>query len=190
MLAEIPDWEQLRLLEAMQTIEQLLTPDFKYSEPFILRSHAPGDIGWIINKHGMLYSREYGWDERFEAAVSQIADDFIHNYKPKKEHCWIAEMSGENVGSIVLAQENDTTAKIGLLIVDPKARGVGLGSRLVEEAIRFARRAGYQKIVLWTNHVLIAARNIYRNKGFQLVYEEEHSNFGPKLTGETWELQL
>lgn len=190
MLAEIPDADQQRLLEAMQTVERLLTSDFKYAEPFMLRSHFPGDMGWIIYKHGVLYSREYGWDERFEAAVSQIAADFINNYNPEKEHCWIAEMGGDNVGSIVLAQENENTARIRLLIVDPKARGMGVGSRLVEEAVRFAKRKGYQRIVLWTNHVLKEARHIYRSKGFQLVFEEEHNNFGPTLIGETWELQL
>ncbi|MEK4513250.1 GNAT family N-acetyltransferase [Paenibacillus anaericanus] len=190
MLSELSEGDQVQLFKAMQTIEKLLTKDFKYSKPFILRPHEPGDMGWIVHKHGVLYAQEYGWDERFEASVLQIATEFINNYNPKQERCWIAEMNGEIVGSIVVVQESDTIAKLRLLIVDPKARGMGLGTRLVEEAIQFAKRAKYQKLVLWTNHVLKEARHIYRKAGFTLVAEEKHSNYGPEVIGETWELIL
>ncbi|WP_255298246.1 GNAT family N-acetyltransferase [Brevibacillus dissolubilis] len=147
-------------------------------------------MGWIVHKHGVLYSQEYGWDERFEALVSQIAADFINNYHPQKERCWIAEMNGEVVGSVLIVQESEAVAKLRLLLVDPKARGLGLGTRLTEEAIRFAKRTGYEKIVLWTNRVLKEARHIYEKLGFKLIAEEKHNSFGHELVGETWELTL
>lgn len=190
MLSDLSEEDQQCLLNAMQNIESVLTKRFKFSEPFFFRAHEPGDMGWIVHKHGVLYSQEYGWDERFEALVSQIAADFINNYNPQKQRCWIAEMNGENVGSVMIVQESETVAKLRLLLVDPKARGLGLGTRLVEEAIRFARRTGYKKIVLWTNSVLKEARHIYQKSGFKLVAEEKHHSYGQELVGETWELTL
>ena len=190
MLGHLSEQDQHRLIQAMRTIEQLLGEGLEYSEPYVLRQHEPGDLGWVIHMHGRLYAEEYGWDERFEALVARICSDFIDRYNPDRERCWIAEMDGQIVGSVMLVRENEETAKLRLLLVDPRARGLGLGTRLVDECIRFARRKGYKRIVLWTNHVLVAARNIYRKAGFVLVKEEPHRNFGPELIGETWELSL
>lgn len=190
MLNDLSEEQQQRLLKAMQTIENMLTKGFKYSEPFFLRSHESGDMGWVTHRHGVLYAQEYGWDEHFEALVAQITADFINNYNPERERCWIAEMDGEIVGSVFVVQSSETVAKLRLLLVEPKARGLGSGTRLVEECIRFARRRGYQKLMLWTNSVLLEARHIYRKTGFQLVAEEAHHSFGHDLIGETWELVL
>jgi len=190
MLNHLSEQDQNRLIQAMNTIEQLLGEGLNDSEPYILRQHEPGDMGWIVHMHGRFYAEEYGWDERFEALVAQICADFIRRYNPDRERCWIAEMDGQVVGSVMVVQESEDTAKIRLLVVDPRARGLGLGKRLVDECIRFARRKGYKKIVLWTNHVLVAARNIYQKAGFVKVKEEPHRNFGPELIGETWELTL
>ncbi len=190
MLDGLGNGDQQRLLVAMGTIEGVLDKGLKYAEPFFLRTHEPGDMGWIVHRHGVLYAQEYGWDERFEALVAQIVSDFITAYNPARERCWIAEMNGQVVGSVFVVQADDTTAKLRLLLVEPTARGLGLGSRLVEECIRFARRAGYQKLMLWTNSVLVEARRIYEKAGFALVAAEEHHSFGHDLVGETWELVL
>jgi DNA-binding MarR family transcriptional regulator/GNAT superfamily N-acetyltransferase len=190
MLSEHSEEEQQRLLKAMQTIESILDKSFKFSEPFFLRSHEVGDMGWVVHRHGILYAQEYGWDEHFEALVAQIVADFIKNYNPARERCWIAEMNGEIVGSVFVVQASETVAKLRLLLVEPKARGLGLGTRLVEECIRFARRKGYHKLMLWTNSVLLEARHIYQKKGFTLVEQEEHHSYGHDLVGETWELSL
>ncbi len=190
MLKDLSEEEQRRLLEAVQTIEGVLTKGFKFSEPFFLRTHEPGDMGWVVHRHGVLYAREYGWDERFEALVAQIVADFINNFDPAEERCWIAEMGGERVGCVFLVKASDTVAKLRLLLVEPEARRLGLGSRLVEECIRFARARGYKTLTLWTNSVLDAARHIYEQKGFRLVEEEEHHSFGKDLVGQNWELVL
>ncbi len=190
MLNDLSEGDQQRLLKAMDTIEGVLSKGFKYSEPFFLRSHEPGDMGWVTHRHGVLYAEEYGWDEHFEALVAHIVADFINNYKPERERCWIAEVNGEIVGSVFVVQANETDAKLRLLLVEPKARGLGLGTRLVEECIRFARRRGYQRLVLWTNNVLVEARHIYEKTGFKLVAQEAHHSFGHDLVGETWELLL
>ncbi|UOE56007.1 MarR family transcriptional regulator [Cytobacillus oceanisediminis] len=192
LLGKLSESEQQQLINAMKTVEGLISKNesLKFSGPYFLRQHEPGDMGWVVHKHGLLYSQEYGWDERFEALVSQIAADFINNYNPKRERCWIAEMNGEIVGSIFVVEGSEDTAKLRLLIVDQKARGLGLGSQLVEECINFSKQAGYKKLVLWTNSVLKEARLIYQKKGFQLVKEEKHHSFGHDLVGETWELLL
>jgi DNA-binding MarR family transcriptional regulator/N-acetylglutamate synthase-like GNAT family acetyltransferase len=190
MLNDLSEEEQRSLLKAMQTVENLLTKELKYSEPFFLRSPEIGDMGWVAHRHGVLYAQEYGWNEHFEALVAQIVADFINNYNHERERCWIAEMDGEIVGSAFVTQSSETVAKLRLLLVEPKARGLGLGTRLVEECIRFARRCGYQKLVLWTNSVLLEARHIYKKTGFKLIAEEAHHSFGHDLIGETWELVL
>lgn len=155
-----------------------------------LRRHKPGDLGWIIYRHSALYAKEYGWDGSFEALVADIAASFIRNYDPEYERCWIAELDGEMVGSVVLVRKSKTVAQLRLLLVEPKARGIGLGTRLVRSCERFARRAGYRKIMLWTNDVLHAARHIYEGAGYRLVREEPHYSFGHKLVGQFWELKL
>jgi DNA-binding MarR family transcriptional regulator/GNAT superfamily N-acetyltransferase len=190
MLNGLAEQDQQRLLKAMQTIQSLLDGTFRFAEPFVLRAHEPGDMGWVAHRHGVLYSQEYGWDQQFEALVAQIVSDFIKHFKPDRERCWIAEMDGEIVGSVFVVQAGDTVAKLRLLLVEPKARGLGLGGRLVDECIRFARRAGYQKLTLWTNSILVEARHIYQNKGFTLVSQEPHHSFGHDLVGENWDLAL
>ena len=190
MLEGLSEGDQRRLLEAMQTIEGILEKGFKFSEPFVLRPPEPGDMGWVVQRHGLLYAQEYGWDERFEALVARIVADFVDDYVPARERCWIAEIGGERVGCVFLVRASDTVAKLRLLLVEPRARGLGLGTRLVEECIRFARRTGYKTLTLWTNSVLDAARHIYEMHGFTLVEEEGHRSFGRDLVGQTWELTL
>ncbi|CAN5740784.1 helix-turn-helix domain-containing GNAT family N-acetyltransferase [soil metagenome] len=190
MLESLPMGGQERLVGAMRTIEGLLGARPEPEVPYILRPHWPGDMGWVVHRHGVLYAREYGWDERFEALVAEIVAKFIQRYDPKLERCWIAEREGGIVGCVFLVRESEEIAKLRLLLVEPKARGLGIGSRLVEECIRFARQAGYRKITLWTNDVLDAARRIYEGMGFRLVHEEAHHSFGHDLVGQTWELKL
>src|SRR6266700_1920567 len=190
MLSELSEGDQQRLLKAMDTIEGIFDKGLKYAEPFFLRPHESGDMGWVTHRHGVLYAEEYGWDERFEALVAQIVADVINNFNPERERCWIAEMNGEIVGSVFVVQASETVAKLRLLLVEPKACSLGLGSRLVEECIRFARRRGYHRLMLWTNSVLVEARHIYEKTGFKLVAQEAHHSFGHDLIGETWELLL
>ena len=190
MLAELPAGEQDRLLQAMLAIEKLLAAQPEHSVPYLLRTHQPGDMGWVVYRHGVLYAEEYGWDEQFEALVAEIVAKFIQNYDAKRERCWIAEMDGEIVGSVFLVKKSDEIAKLRLLLVEPKARRIGIGTRLVDECVRFARRVGYEKVTLWTNSVLSAARHIYEKAGFRLVEQEAHHSFGHDLVGETWELEL
>jgi len=190
LLGALSTAEQDRLLEACQTIEQLLGARPEPKTPYLLRPHQPGDMGWVVHRHGALYAQEYGWDERFEALVADIVAKFIRELDPKRERCWIAERDGEVVGSIFLVKKSATVAKLRLLLVEPKARGLGLGRRLVQECVRFGRQVGYKKITLWTNDVLHAARHVYQEVGFRLVHEEPHNKFGHGLMGQTWELDL
>jgi DNA-binding MarR family transcriptional regulator/GNAT superfamily N-acetyltransferase len=190
LLGGLSEADRRRLLGSMRTIESILDKSFKFSEPFVLRAHEAGDMGWIVHRHGVLYAQEYSWDERFEALVARIVADFVDNYDPAKEQCWVAEMQGEIVGCVFVVRETNEVAKLRLLLVEPEARGLGLGTRLVEECIRFARDRGYDKITLWTNSVLHAARHIYEEHGFQLVEKAEHHSFGHDLIGQNWELEL
>ena len=190
VLGRLSTMEQGSLIEAMRTIQALLGNRTAPKVPYVLRPHRPGDMGWIIHRHGALYAQEYGWDETFEALVAEIAAKFIRNLNPKRERCWIAEQEGEIVGSVFLVQKSKTVGQLRLMYVEPKARGLGIGSRLVEECLRFARQVGYRKVVLWTNSVLVAARHIYEKAGFRLIHSEAHRSFGCNLVGETWELTL
>jgi ribosomal protein S18 acetylase RimI-like enzyme len=191
ILNDLSPLDQTRLLGAMRTIEELLGTSLKDERlSYILRPPHAGDMGWVVQSNGSLYAQEYGWDETYEALVAQIIADFVKNYDRKKERCWIAEKDGENIGCVFLVKESNQVARLRLLIVDPKARGLGVGKRLVDECTRFARQAGYKKIVLWTNNVLVAARGIYEKAGYKLVKAEKHHSFGHDLIGETWELDL
>jgi DNA-binding MarR family transcriptional regulator/GNAT superfamily N-acetyltransferase len=182
--------EQIRLVGAMREIETLLGAEPEPKAPYMLRPHQPGDIGWIIHRHGVLYAQEYGWDETFEALVAEVAASFIRKFDARKERCWIAEKDGEIVGSAFLVRKSAAVAKIRLVYVEPKARGLGIATRLTAECERFARQAGYRKITLWTNSILRAARHVYAKAGFRLVRSEPHRSFGHDLVGETWEKML
>jgi len=185
MLAALPVGRQERLVEAMATIENLLRDD-RESAAYSLRPHQPGDMGWVVRAHGLLYAAEYGWNQEFEGLVAEIVAEFIRNFDGARERCWIAEIDGEIVGSVFLVRKTVETAKLRLLIVDPRARGLGIGKRLVDECLNFARQAGYREVTLWTNSVLSAARRIYQAAGFRLVEAEPHHSFGHDLVGETW----
>ncbi len=189
-LSKLPAGDQRRLLDAMRTIEKLLGAPVESKTPYLLRPHQPGDMGWIIHRHGALYAQEYGWDERFEALVAEIAAHFIQHFDPKVERCWIAEKDGAIAGSVFLVRKSARVAKLRLLLVEPSARGLGIGGRLVDECIRFARQVGYKTITLWTQKNLVAATHIYQKAGFHLVHEAPHHSFGDDLVAQTWELTL
>ncbi len=182
--------EQQGLVAAMHTIEGLLGAGPEHATPYVLRRPRPGDMGWVIQRHGALYAREYGWGEEFEALVADIVAKFIGHHDRKRERCWIAKLDGENVGSVFCVKKTEAVARLRLLLVEPRARGLGIGKRLVAECVRFARKVGYRRLTLWTNNVLHAARRIYEQTGFHLVQEEPHHSFGHDLVGETWDLEL
>jgi DNA-binding MarR family transcriptional regulator/GNAT superfamily N-acetyltransferase len=194
MLARLAPGDAARLIAAMATIEQLLddappenaTPQRRYS----LRQPRHGDFGWIVKRHAELYAQEYGWGAPFEGVCAQIVADFINKFDAERERCWIADMDGENVGSIMLAKDSETVARIRLLLVDPQARGLGLGRRLTDECIGFAREAGYRKMTLWTHSVLTAARHIYQQAGFKLMRSDQHESWGRPVVSEHWDLVL
>jgi DNA-binding MarR family transcriptional regulator/GNAT superfamily N-acetyltransferase len=188
MLDALPAGTQQRLLAAMRTIEDALGE--RASTPVVLRPPRPGDLGWIVSRHGALYGAEYGWDERLEALTAEIITAFVRDHDPARERCWIAELAGGNVGSVMLAKASEQVARLRLLLVEPSARGHGIGARLVQEAIDLARAARYRKITLWTHSVLTAARHIYQKAGFTLTKTDTHDSFGKLLTGETWDLEL
>ena len=188
MLARRSVAAQRRLVGALESIMQLLDGPEAPAVPYLLRAPHPGDIGWIVHRHGALYAEEYGWDATFEALVARICADFIDHFNPSRECCWVAERNGEIVGSIFLVGKTATIAQLRLLYVEPQARGLGIGRRLVDECVRFARDAGYARVMLWTNDVLVSARRIYEATGFRLVDEERHHSFGHDLVGQNWEL--
>jgi DNA-binding MarR family transcriptional regulator/GNAT superfamily N-acetyltransferase len=191
MLGRLSEGEQTRLVEAMHCINRLLAPAPDTPQPpYLLRPHQPGDMGWVVHRHGVLYSQEYGYDERFEALIAEIVAGFIQHFDPKRERCWIAEKDREIVGSVFLVKKSKTVAKLRLLLVEPAARGLGIGKRLVAECIRFARQVGYKKMTLWTQSDLPAARRIYEQAGFRLVQKKPHHSWGRDLVSETWDLKL
>ena len=187
MLAPLEQSQRERLVGALAAVERVLE---KKPRAIRLRAHRPGDMGWVVAQHGALYAREYGWGRRFEALVAGVIAEFLRNFDPKLERCWIAESGGERVGSVFVVKKDRATAQLRMLLLDPQARGQGLGRRLVEECIAFARSRGYRKLMLWTHDNLTAARAIYAKLGFQLVKKEKHRHFGVPVVGEYWELQL
>jgi len=183
--------QQKSLLKAMTDIQGTLGAESKPGVPYLVRTHQPGDLGWMVHRHGVLYAQEYGYDERFEALVAEIVAEFVQNFDPTRERCWIAEKDGDNAGCVMLVKKSKTIAKLRLLLVEPSARGMGIGKRLVEECIRFARRCGYKKIVLWTQSELHGARKIYQAAGFRLAGKQAHKSWSrDHLVAETWELKL
>jgi len=182
--------EQSQVIEAMRKIQALLGGGRERNAPYILRTHQPGDMGWVVHRHAVLYAREYGYDERFEALVAEIVAKFIHHFDPARERCWVAERDGDILGSVFLVKHTEQVAQLRLFLVEPTARGQGIGTRLVNECIRFGRQCGYEKIALWTNDVQKDAGRLYERTGFNLVREEPHEEFGPRVVGQTFELAL
>ena len=194
MLGRLKPGDQARLIEAMHSIETLLDGEAKAAAPesrtYLLREPMPGDFGWIVKRHAEIYGQEYQWLENFEGICAQIVADFVNKYDARCERCWIAEMDGENAGTIMVAKETDDVARLRLLLVEPKARGVGLGARLTGETVSFARSAGYKTMTLWTHSVLTAARHIYRKAGFVLTRAEPRQSWGQSVVSEHWDLEL
>ena len=191
MLSALPAGESGRLLRAMQAIEAVLDPKPASETPYLLRTHRPGDLGWVVFRHGVLYSEEYGYDERFEALVAEIVSGFVEHLDPARERCWMAERDGERVGSVFLVAKSKQVAQLRLLLVEPSARGLGIGRRLVEECVRFARQCRYRKVILWTQSELRAARRVYEQVGFRRTSSEHHASWGrDDLVSETWELEV
>jgi DNA-binding MarR family transcriptional regulator/GNAT superfamily N-acetyltransferase len=192
VLAQLSDAQQRRLLEAITTIEKLLGAASRETALYLLRPHRPGDMGWVVHRQAILYAQEYGWNEEYEALIARIVADFIDRFDAKREYCWIAERDGDIVGSVFVVRHPDRegVAKLRLLYVEPSARGLGIGRRLVSEVTRFAQQAGYHTLTLWTNSVLVSARRLYEAEGYRLVDEKPHHSFGKDLVGQTWELSL
>jgi DNA-binding MarR family transcriptional regulator/GNAT superfamily N-acetyltransferase len=190
LLGRLTASQQHHLISAMRTIETIIVPTPKVESEIILRRPRPGDFGWVIARHGELYAQEFGWADDFEGLCAQIVADFVCKYDAKYERCWIAKMEGQNVGSVFLVKDSEKVARLRLLLVDPVARGRGLGTRLTDECIRFARRRGYRSITLWTHQVLTVARHIYERAGFQLTSSEPRRSFGRNVISEHWDLML
>lgn len=189
MLAGLGQHELMRLRRAMETIEDLLG-DRTSGSAYLLRPHRPGDLGWIVRRHAMLYAEEHGWDGAFEGLVAEIVAKLAADFDPRRECCWIAERDGCNLGSVAVVKAAEDTAQLRLLLVEPAARGMGIGTRLVEESIAFARRSGYRRLILWTNDILHVARHLYEKAGFRMIGEERHKSFGQDLVGQFWALEL
>ncbi|MHA2356308.1 MAG: bifunctional helix-turn-helix transcriptional regulator/GNAT family N-acetyltransferase [Candidatus Thorarchaeota archaeon] len=190
MLQNMSSENQHRFMKAINTMEDVLGAKSSPALSYLIRPHRAGDIGWIVHRHGVIYSEEYGWDETFEALTAEILAKFIQSHNLKRERIWIAEQDGEIVGSVMIVDAGNQVAQLRLLLVEPKVRGKGIGRKLIEECIDFSRRNGYKKIKLWTQSNLLAARHLYLEYGFELVKDESHKSFGHELTAEFWELQL
>jgi DNA-binding MarR family transcriptional regulator/GNAT superfamily N-acetyltransferase len=189
LLAPLSEEDGRRLVTAMSMIREVFTlaPP---PRPYVIRPLRPGDLGWVVHRHGVIYADEYSWDETFEALVARIVADYVDHHVERRESAWIAELDGEAMGCVFCVRKDDSTAQLRLLLVEARARGLGMGSRLVEECIRFAKRAGYRRMVLWTNEVLVSARRIYEAAGFRLIEEQSHHSYGHDLVGQTWALDL
>ncbi|QEH31726.1 Mycothiol acetyltransferase [Aquisphaera giovannonii] len=183
MLQRLSEPERLRLVEAMGQIQGLLDGA---GPGYLLREPRPGDLGWIVHRQAVLYAEEYGWNAEYEALAAEIVAKFVRELDPKSERCWVAEKGGKVAGSVFVVRDDDATAKLRLLYVEPEARGLGIGRRLVDECLAFARLAGYRRMTLWTNSVLAGARRIYEEAGFRLIKEEPHRSFGKDLVAQTW----
>jgi DNA-binding MarR family transcriptional regulator/GNAT superfamily N-acetyltransferase len=193
LLQRVAGADRDKVVDAMGTIERLLGAPRQDAvrAPYMLRAHQPGDMGWVIHRHGALYAKEWGYNEEFEALVARICADFLEHFDASGERCWIAERDEAIVGSVFLVRKSKTVAKLRLLLVEPSARGLGIGRRLIDECIRFARQAGYRKMTLWTQSDLDAARRLYQQAGFRCVHRMRHDSFGRKnLVAETWDLTL
>jgi DNA-binding MarR family transcriptional regulator/GNAT superfamily N-acetyltransferase len=190
MLRPLDDAGQQRVLDAMRTIRSALGDSTSVDAPIVLRDPHPGDLGWVIHRHGVIYAEEWGYDQRFEALVAKVIAGFVENWNPARDRCWIAARNGQILGSIFVVEKTKTIAQLRLLLVEPAARGLGLGRRLVDEVIAFSRQAGYKSVQLWTQSELKAARKIYKAAGFRIIGKEGHESFGKKLDAEVWELTL
>lgn len=188
LLSALDDDSQRRLIAAMATVRRALEPSS--AAPVALLAPGPGDFGWVVARHGAIYADEFGWDATFEALVARIVADYVDQHDAAREAAWIATIDGDNAGCVFCVHKDDATAQLRLLLVEPDARGRGVGSLLVDACIDFARHAGYQRITLWTNDVLVAARRIYEAAGFRLIDEAPHSSFGVDLVGQNWQLEL
>ncbi|RYX95040.1 MAG: GNAT family N-acetyltransferase [Comamonadaceae bacterium] len=192
LLAPLAESERGKFVTALDTVQRMLdrAPAPPATRTVLLRDLRPGDMGWVVMQHGEIYAREYGWNTGFEGMVADIAGKLIKTFDPAWERAWIAELDGERVGSVFVVRKSKSVAQLRLLILSPQARGLGLGARLTDECLAFARSRGYSKMVLWTNSILTAARGIYMKRGFKLVKSEPYHGFGKDLVGETWELKL
>ncbi|PZF86487.1 bifunctional helix-turn-helix transcriptional regulator/GNAT family N-acetyltransferase [Jiangella anatolica] len=189
LLAALPEADRARLVADLDSVRRLLGESTR-PHTVVVRTLRPGDLGWVVQRNAILYTQEYGWDRSYEALVARIVADYAENFDPSGENAWVAELDGRPVGAVFCVRKDETTAQLRLLLVDPEARGAGIGTRLVAECVEFARSAGYTSIVLWTNDVLAAARRIYQKAGFELVEENRHHSFGHDLVGQIWRLRL
>ncbi|GGO03162.1 MarR family transcriptional regulator [Microbispora rosea subsp. aerata] len=190
LLAKLTDPERRRLVSAMGTVRSLLEQPAERREPYVIRPPRAGDLGWVVHRHGVIYSEEYGWGASFEALVARIVADYVDNHDPRREAAWIAEVRGEPVGCVFCVRKDDTTAQLRLLLVEPSARGMGIGGRLVHECLRFASAAGYRRITLWTRDVLVSARRIYQAAGFELVEQHPGEESGIPVNDQIWAKDL